>query len=208
MNPRVTPHGRPSALAFAVLAFFATVVMLTGCSSRPQEILGPSRSSAGLVSSSEELPIEAFPPLPNAQYPRIHVWTDDGWRQFQRVGGVSLEPSRIYDLDTPEFRTVTFHWSMQPQGRSAGTRWALDKGDITDETPRIDPSDVTRWSAWSLTEASATVGPFVTGPDTMSSHYFSIEARDNLGLLSLLTVRIRVFPASVELPEPLLVKRR
>jgi hypothetical protein len=51
------------------------------------------------------------------------------------------------------------------------------------------------WSTWSTTETSATVGPFVTGPDTASVHFFHLEAGDNQGFLSLFTIRIRVLPS-------------
>src|SRR5688572_21577447 len=42
---------------------------------------------------------------------------------------------------------------------------------------------------WSLTEQSATVGPF---EDPTEVHSFHLEARDRLGFFSLVTVRIRV----------------
>jgi hypothetical protein len=200
MNSRRNSHGRPSALAPVVLVSLVAFTALGGCSSRPQQIIGPSRSSAELTATSEPSQVLAAP-IEQAKYPRIRVWTDDGWRQFQKVGGVSLEPSRIYDLDLPELQTVTFHWVAQPQGQSRGTRWALDLVDLFAETPRSGPDDLAHWSRWSTREATATVGPFVTGPDTTSFHFFSVEARDNNGFVSLLTVRLRVHPASEGAPE-------
>jgi hypothetical protein len=206
MNPRRIPHGRASALAFVILV---SLVALSGCSSQPQQLVGPSQSSSELVATSDPSRVQAgLPPIDQWKYPRIRVWTDDGWRQYQKEGGVSLEPSRIYDLEVPELQTVTFHWATQPGGHGLGTRWAVDMVDILDETSRSGPDDFAHWSTWSASEASATVGPFVTGPDSVAFHFFYVEVRDNLGFISLLTVRLRVFPASAELPEGLLVKRR
>lgn len=197
MKPRHVPHGRLPAVASVVLVYLATLATLAGCSSRrPHEILGPSRSSVENVAGLAPSPVVlAQPPLIDRwKAPRIRVWTD-GWRVFQREGGVSLEPSRIYDLEIPAQQPVTFHWSAQPrsgQGEILGYRWALDMVDILDETPRSGPDDVSHWSAWSIAETSATVGPFDAGPD----HLFFLMARDNIGFVSLVTLRLRVVGAA------------
>jgi hypothetical protein len=185
---------KPRRISQGLAAFVLVTLAIAGCSKPAQQIVGPSRLSSQAIAAPEAPP--GPPPIDDGKYPRIRVWTDDGWRGFQKNGGVSLAPDRIFHLEIPELQAVTFHWSTQPAGASLGTRWALDKGDITDETPRSGPDDVTHWSTWSTTETSATVGPFVTGPDTSSSHVFSVEARDNQGFLSLFTVRIQVSPAA------------
>jgi hypothetical protein len=206
MNPRNTSLGRLSAFAPVVLVSLATFAALGGCSNRPQEIVGPSRSSAELAATSEPSRIVAAP-IEQAKYPRIRIWTDDGWRQFQKVGGVSLQPDRIYNLDVPELKPVTLHWLVQPQGQSRGTRWAVDIYDIVDDTPRSGPGDVAHWSTWSTSDEAASVGPFASGgADSVAIHWFYVEARDNNGFLSLLTVRMRVIPASEGAPEA--IKRR
>lgn len=155
-------------------------------------------SLAILVATDRPSPILAAPPLPPIdgwEAPRIRVWTDDGWRHYQREGGVSLAPDRIYERDLAGGQAVTFHWSARPKtgrGEITGYRWALDMKDILDETPRSGPDDLSHWSAWSNEETSATVGPFGASPDSSASHFFFVEARDNLGFVSLVVVRLRI----------------
>jgi hypothetical protein len=210
MNPHLAPCGRLSALASVILVSLVTLVALAGCSNQPQQLVGPAQSSARFVAASDPSNVlaESLQPIDRRNYPRIRVWTDDGWRRFQKEGGVSLEPSRIYDLEIPELQPVTFHWAAQPQGQSLGTRWVVDISDILDETPRSGPDDFAHWSAWSASETSATVGPFDASPDSGVFHWFYVEARDNLGLLSLLTVRMRVLPASDAVAEDVPATRR
>ena len=208
MNPRRDPHGRSPARASVALVSIAVLASLAGCSSGPHEIVGPARASSEYTATSEPSLTLAPPPvLDRWRSPRISVWTD-GWRRVQARPGVSLEPGSIFNLEIPEQQAVTFHWSaraMTGQGEVIGSRWAVDLEDITDETPRSGPDDVTHWSAWSATETSATVGPFAAGPDP---HYFFVEARDNLGFFSLVTVRLGVLPASAEGAEGLRPTRR
>jgi hypothetical protein len=139
----------------------------------------------------------AQPLIERWKSPRISVWTD-GWRRVQAQGGVSLDPSRIYDLEIQEQQVLTLHWSARPmsaQGEIIGYRWAVDLEDLVDETPRSGPDDVHHWSVWSTTETSAAVGPFDAG-----THFFYLEARDNLGFISLVSLRLQVVPASGDLP--------
>jgi hypothetical protein len=215
MDSRQARPGRSSAVplvALASLAAIATLLLLAGCSSRPSEILAPSRLAVEHVAAGAESPVILAPPplIERWKSPRITVWTD-GWRRVQGRGGVSLEPSRIYDLEIAEQQALTFHWSADPmsaQGEILGYRWAVDLEDITDETPRSGPGDVTRWSAWSATETSATVGPFEAGAGAPQSHLFFLEARDDLGFISLFTVRLSVVATSAAALEGLPVTRR
>ena len=206
MNPRRDPRGRSSAVTSVVVVSLVTFAALAGCSSRPLEILGPSRPSAEYVAASGPSVVQTPPPLIDRwKSPRIRVWTD-GWRRFQKEGGVFLDPSRIYDLEIPEQQPVTFHWAALPmsgQGEILGYRWAVDMVDITDETPRGGPDDFAHWSQWSIAETSATVGPVDPGGD----HFFFLEARDNLGFVSLVTVRLQVGPASAGGAEGIAIER-
>ena len=153
--------------------------------------------------------VDAPPPLIERwESPRITIRAD-GWRFAQKEGGVSLAPDRIETLEVPADVPLTFEWSARPrtgQGEINGYRWALGIDDITDETPRSGPDDLSHWSAWSLTETSATVGPFIASTDTLVIRHFYVEARDDLGFLSLVTVRLVVQRALGG--DPLLVTRR
>jgi hypothetical protein len=192
MNPPRVLRGGPSAAVLVSLALLAT---LAGCSNRPAELVGPTFSSSvdagtrNLAAAVQEPPL---PPIAEWEAPRLRLWTDGGFRQTQDEGGVSLDEDRIWDLVVPAGETVTFEWSARPlngRGKVTGYRWALDLVDILDETPRIDPGDLAHWSVWSLAERSATVGPF---EDPTAVHYFYVEARDRVGFISLVTVRIQV----------------
>jgi len=115
----------------------------------------------------------------------------------QNVGGVSLEPSRIYPFEFPADNPITFNWSGAPGSQGSvitGFRWALDiEGqDISNETPRRDDTDFAHWSTWSLNEVTAVVGPFAGSLDTTITHFFYVEARDNLGFVSLFTIRLNI----------------
>jgi hypothetical protein len=194
MNPRRNLRGRSSAFAFVVLVCPVTLAAFSGCSNRPVEILGPSQPSAEHRAASA--PSGVLAPTPDIvrwEAPRIRVWTD-GWRRFQKEGGVSLDPGRIYDFESAAGQPVTFYWSALPrtgQGQIIGYRWAVDMDDILDETPRSGPADVTHWSPWSIAETSASVGPFAAGPDPLGIHFFYVEARDDMGFVSLFTVRLQ-----------------
>jgi hypothetical protein len=194
MNIVREPRGPRSAAPCVALPFLLFVLVLAGCSSGPAELAGPANLATGadaaavLDEPSEVLaPPITQPPLIHSKAPRVRVWTDD-WRGV-RDQGISLEPSHIHDLVVPAGEAITFHWSaraMTGQGEVTGFRWALDLEDITDETPRLDENDLAHWSVWSLTETSATVGPFAPG----GVHHFYVEARDDRGFVSLVTVRL------------------
>jgi hypothetical protein len=95
---------------------------------------------------------------------------------------------------------VTMNWHAEPQ---AGTeirsyRWALDIADVTDETPRIDEAtDLSHWSAPSLTATSATLGPWNSG----DSHRLYAEVTDSQGFKSLGIVRFNVVAATSNPPD-------
>ena len=182
------------------LTFAAVVlVVLAGCSNRSSEQLtGPSLSSE--FSRVEP----GLPPIEQSNPPRIRVWNDDGFRVQQKTGGVSLAPDRIYSVDFPEQEFVTFYWTAIPAGQAVATRWAVDIQDITDETPRFGPGDISHWSAWSATEASATLGMYDASSDTSVIHHLYIEARNKVGLISLVAIRLRVVSAT----DPVITRAR
>jgi hypothetical protein len=191
------PRGRVSADP-SVVAAFVVVLIAPGCSSGPSEVVGPARTASPVAEASGQVffaeppgvdaPPLTHPPLIRSKPPRVQVWTDD-WRGV-RDQGVSLEPSHIHDLVIPAGEAVTFHWSARSGSGGwdiVGYRWALDILDITDETPRLDDSDLAHWSVWTPTGTSATVGPFDAGT---GAHHFYVEARDERGFISLVTIRV------------------
>ncbi len=122
--------------------------------------------------------------------------------QTQRAGGVSLNPARIADMECPAGVVLHCHWSARPtQGTNlAAFRWAIDlpDGDVADETPRHDDSDVRHWSNWALSETSADAGPFAGSADSTLTHFLYVEARDQIGFVSLFTLRIRIIVARLD----------
>lgn len=135
-----------------------------------------------------------FKPTLNSNGPRMTVF-NTFFRQTL-PGGVSLEPNRIIPLEIPSDRAVTFQWFGTPAtgAQMAGYRWVLDVegGLISNETPRVDDQDVHHWSAWSLEETAATIGPFTGTPGEANVHFFYVMGRDNVGFPSLFTIELRV----------------
>jgi hypothetical protein len=127
--------------------------------------------------------------------PDITVF-NEFFSRTQSTGGISLNPSRIYPLEFPADVPIKFNWSATADVGAivTGYRWAVDiEGqDIGNETPRRDDSDFAHWSTYSLNEVSATIGPFTGSADSTITHFFYLEARDNLGFVSLFTIRLRI----------------
>ncbi len=136
----------------------------------------------------------AFRPTLDRLGPKITV-SNQFFSRRQNAGGVSLEPSRIYPLEFPADAPLTFNWFAEPGSQGSqvtGYRWTLDiEGqDIGNETPRTDDTDLKHWSTWSLTETSALLPAFRGSLDSTITHFFYVEARDNLGFVSLFTIRL------------------
>jgi hypothetical protein len=140
-----------------------------------------------------------FRPTLNKLGPDITVF-NEFFSRTQTTGGISLAASRIYPLEFPADSRIVFNWFATPDVGAVitGYRWALDiEGqDIGNETARVDDNDIHHWSSWSLNEVQAGVGPFVGSLDSTISHFFYLEARDNLGFISLFTIKIVVVKPS------------
>lgn len=135
--------------------------------------------------------------------PDITVF-NEFFARTQTTGGVSIVSSRIYTLEFPADQPIKFNWfAVADVGAIVtGYRWAVDiEGqDISNETPRSDDSDVRHWSAYSLNETSTIIGPFTGSLDSTITHFFYLEARDNLGFVSLFTIRLRIVKPRFDLP--------
>jgi hypothetical protein len=114
--------------------------------------------------------------------PRITMFSDFFNRTFQP--GFAPGQNEIL-VDLPTGGDVTIHWFAEPQvGLDvAGYRWALDIADVSDETPRHNQNDLGHWSEWSLSNTSATLR--FRDDELLVDHRLSVEARDNLGVVSL-----------------------
>ena len=119
--------------------------------------------------------------------PRIHVRSS--FMDFAYdSGGYSLDPLRQIPAEVPAHLPLAFFWeAFATLGRTvAASRWLLD-GNVTDETPRSGPSDLSHWSELLPPSASIELPGLEPGV-----HYFYIEERDDLGDKSLAVVRLTV----------------
>ncbi|MEP7029143.1 MAG: hypothetical protein ABI960_11145, partial [Candidatus Eisenbacteria bacterium] len=142
-----------------------------------------------------------FRPTLDKLGPKITVF-NQFFQRTQSTGGISLNPSRIYSLEFPADTPIQFNWFATADVGAIinGYRWAVDiEGqDIGNEAERRDDSDFSRWSNYSLNEVSATIGPFRGSQDSTITHFFYLEARDNLGFVSLFTIRLRIVKPSFD----------
>ena len=129
--------------------------------------------------------------FPGSSSPLIHVWSPLVDYTYPS-GGYSLDPSREIPVEVVEGAQPEFHWDATPvPGRDVlSSRWMLD-GDVFDDTPRSDPSDVAHWSAPGPAASSAQLPPLSGGV-----HRLYIEVTDDFGEKSLAIVRIDVITAA------------
>lgn len=116
---------------------------------------------------------------------------NDSFRYTYPGGGYLNDPSRYVDVAATAGEPVTIRWMANAfVGKwITGYRWGLDLTDLDRDGPRAGsgtPPD--RWTALSLEDTSATVGPFRSG----ETHLLYVEARDSNGLRSLGIARIQV----------------
>jgi hypothetical protein len=131
--------------------------------------------------------------------PRIHLFSQ--WIDYTTPsGGYDLDPARALRLEVPSNIQFTLHWDGLPApGRQMlSSRWMLD-GNVTDETQRTD--EATDWKHWSRPVAGTGTATF--GSLDPGEHYLYIEATDDYGYKSLLTVHLSVI--RIDLRRELLV---
>jgi len=170
-----------------IVVLSAGTLLLAGCSNAPVE---PKRYATDPTSAAA---VTAPTPDPDRwEAPRLTV-TTRGWRSETRQGifGDAIDHLGVIAGEAVDFRWIA-HAESRPGGKIIGFRWSLDNPDITDETPRLDENDLAHWSQWSATEKSAIVGPFDSGP-----HRFYVETRDNVGLVTMVTVELQLDEAAV-----------
>jgi hypothetical protein len=114
-------------------------------------------------------------------------------------GGIPavLDSNWVIRTQAPAGQPLTVNWYAEPPAGSIvqGYRWALDIGDIHDETPRSEPNDVAHWSRWDGVKQSVTLNPGLIPPASGTRRLF-VEAVDVNGLMSLGVVEFRfVAPA-------------
>ena len=125
--------------------------------------------------------------------PRISVFNQFFSYSYPN-GGFCADPSCEVPVTAPADVPLTFNWFAEPLPDLTidSYRWALDIADVNDETPRRHGRwDLNHWSPWSLDSRSATIGPFHAW-DSQADHRLYIEARDDIGEVSLGIVHIRV----------------
>ncbi|HET9233136.1 MAG TPA: hypothetical protein VFP10_03255, partial [Candidatus Eisenbacteria bacterium] len=121
----------------------------------------------------------AFGPRMCVSSPVFNYCTDTG-------GGIH---DIAYEITTTALPVSWF--AMPPEGASiSGYRWALDLTDTTGLGSDIDDRGLgpNRWTSWSRSYTSTTVGPFAAG----SEHTLYIQAKDNVDLFTTLRVRLQV----------------
>jgi hypothetical protein len=125
--------------------------------------------------------------------PRLTVITDV-LSYTSPSGGL---PGQTIDLEYPAGTLVHLRWFAQslPGTRLLEYRWALDPRDLDQELRRPRGGrDLHNWRPWSPDLTSAAIGPFAGG----ETHDLVIEARDELGFRSRLTVRIHTVAPTFE----------
>jgi hypothetical protein len=133
--------------------------------------------------------------------PKITVFNEFYIYTMSTGGFAPNNPAAWQHLEIPAGTRVTFNWSATPPPGAdiEAYRWRVN-GDVADETERTnETTDWYHWSQWALSTTSCTIGPF----NTPEERTLYIEARDNSGLLSLLTIKLK--PVVPTLDRPLLV---
>jgi hypothetical protein len=140
-----------------------------------------------------------FRPSRNLLAPPITIF-NTFFERTQPFGQFSLLERDVVRIETPSDESVTFNWFATPVTGTVitGYRWVLDPvdGDIFNETPRENEEQTYRWSSWSVSQTQAIVGPFFTQPGQDEFHRFYLEARDNVGAISIMIVEFKVVKPS------------
>jgi len=132
--------------------------------------------------------------------PRFTVYNEAFYYQYPS-GGISLDPTGYIRAELPADQIVRINWFATPSsgGFISGYRWMID-GDIGDESPRTnEASDLKRWSQWSTLATGVRLPAFTLPPGVNTeTHYFYIEARDNVDQISLSVVEFTLVRATFE----------
>ncbi|HYM80252.1 MAG TPA: hypothetical protein VEY91_02445, partial [Candidatus Limnocylindria bacterium] len=141
--------------------------------------------------------LQLFVTFANNASPIITMF-NDFFNYTYLVGGYLSEERFAFDLEVPCGQEITFNWFATSRGGASirRYRWVMDLVNLDDETTRSNElTDWYHWSAWSLNNTSATVGPFHVNDET---HRFYIEAEDNNNLVSLGSILFRVVCATLD----------
>ena len=134
--------------------------------------------------------------------PRITVYNGDFTYQFP-LSGLLSDPNLAYSADFSSLLPIQLRWVATPSAGSylRGYRWAVDIASIDDETPRSDENaDLAHWSQWS-TATGVTLPAWQPPAGTFSvQHTFYLEASDDVGLVSLVQVKMNIVRPSFERP--------
>jgi hypothetical protein len=127
--------------------------------------------------------------------PRISIVTPSFNYTFAS-GGFVTDPQAYLHAEFAADVPLQLSWSAQPEpgGFIRGFRWAVDIARLDDEAPRSDEAlDLRHWSR-SGTEPGVVLPAFSPPAGAGSeSHYFYLEAEDDLGLRSLCVLQFAVF---------------
>jgi hypothetical protein len=130
--------------------------------------------------------LQFLPYYPGALGPLVRVSGD--LQYWPESGGLLDDPATAPHFTVPMQQAVSIQWTARPLPGDDpnGTRWALDPTKFDD--PSHGAGREGGWSGWSLTDASASVGPFATSGE----HRLYIEARSVLGTLTRLLMILDV----------------
>jgi hypothetical protein len=128
------------------------------------------------------------PGHPASLGPLLHVSGGIEYQPF--TGGRLDDPATAPHFVVPMEPALAIHWTARafPGDMLNGTRWALDPTKFDDTSHGAGREG--GWSGWSLTDATASVGPFAT----QGEHRLYIEARTELGTFTRLLMILDVVP--------------
>ena len=119
--------------------------------------------------------------------PRLTIFNETFTYTYP-AGGIPavLDSNWVIRTQAPADQVLSLNWYAQPPVGSMirAYRWALDIGDIHDETARSYPNDLSHWSRWDAVTQSVKLNPGLLPPASGPRRLF-IEAMDINGLTSL-----------------------
>jgi hypothetical protein len=131
--------------------------------------------------------------------PQITI-TSPGFQYTFPSGGYYTDPAYHLKADFAADVPIQLGWAAKPApgGFIRGYRWGVDIVRLDDDTPRSDETtDLSRWSR-PTTDQGVVLPPFSTGIGLSASHYFYLEAEDDLHQKSLAVLHFTVVKASFD----------